>query len=146
MKKRVFNRVVLALVMAVALCSMVGSALAAGADNLAVAEKIISPRYEILKKFYMGLTISTSGKASCSAKANVSSSYTVVVTTELQQNDGGWRTIKSQLSDKGAWVQDTMSHYVSSGSTYRVLGTAYVYDSRGYCVETETAYSDIISY
>ena len=146
MKKHKFNRMALALIVVAMMCSVMGTVFAEGVDDAIAATETVSPRYVVLKSFFVDLSISTSGRATCSAEANVNSSYTVVITTELQQNDGGWHTIKSQVSNEGIRVNDNMIYYVCSGSDYRVFGTARVYDSKGNCIETVTVSSNVISY
>nr|WP_325214039.1 hypothetical protein [uncultured Oscillibacter sp.] len=139
MKKRVFNRVVFALVMVAALCSMIGSVFAAGTDDLMASAELVSPRYATIKRFSADLAISSSGQASCQVKADLYDSYTREVTMYLQDQSSGWQTVKSW---SGTGTICSGSCYVSSGNTYRVKGVLRVYNSVGRLVETATVYSD----
>lgn len=141
MKKRVFNRVVLAMVMVAALCSMIGSAFAASTDDLTSSGAIVSPRYAAVRSLHVTLSFSGS-QANCKAYATLYDNYTANTFMCLQKLDGGWQTIQEWSTDGSMCSK---KFYVSHG-TYRVEGTVNVYDSRGNYVETITDYSDTVSY
>ncbi len=79
-----------------------------------------------------GLTISTSGAATCGGRASVRSGYTVDLTVELKQ-DGS--TIKTWTSSGTSIVSAGGTYYVASGHSYVVTTTAAVYDSNDHLVE-----------
>ena len=139
MKKHVFSRMVLMLVVAAALCSVTGSAFAAGVDDFATSPAMVSPRYATIRKFFADLTISSSGQASCQVFDTLFGSYVGEVTMYLQDQSSGWQTVKS-WSSTGSVCSG--SYYVSSGDTYRVMGILRVYDSAGRLIETATTYSN----
>lgn len=145
MKKNVIKRMVLAFVLLAAICSTTSTALAVGTNYIESPTEMVSPRYTGLKSFFVDISIKE-GKAFCSVSASASPSYTVRVSFGLQQNNGGWCTLKNWSSEEGILVSTEKNCFVTSGSAYRVYGTVQVYDSKGNCVETETTYSKVILY
>ena len=95
MKKKVFNRVVLTLVMVATLCLMIGNAFAAGVDNPAVSVGIATPKYLTIKSLAANLSISSLGRASCKVETTLYSAYTAQITMYLQDRNSGWQTAKS---------------------------------------------------
>jgi len=91
-----------------------------------------------------GLSISSSGKSTCTGSVTPSSSsYTSKLTVGLQKSTGsGWSTIKTwTASGRGSAGADLVSYYYVSNGTYRVSSTAKIYNASGTLLETETAYS-----
>ena len=76
MKKYLFNRMVLMLLVVVALCSVTSSAFAAGADDFTASSEMVSPRYAGIKSLSAHLTISNLGFASCEVDADLYEAYT----------------------------------------------------------------------
>ncbi len=138
MKKHVFNRMVLMLVVVTTLCSMTSNVFAAGTDGLMASAELVPPRYATIKRFSADLTISNSGQASCLVKADLYGSYTREVTMYLQDQSSGWQTVKI-WSGSGSICSGT--YYVPKGDTYRVKAILHVYDSAGRLVESATTYS-----
>ena len=143
MKKYVFNRMVLMLVIVVALCSMTGNAFAAGTNDLADSAEMVSPRYATIREFFANLTISSSGKASCQVDADLYETYTGKITMYLINQSSGGQTVKSWSSNGAAC---NGSYYVSKGNTYQVKAVLRVYDSAGSLVESVPKYSNEVSF
>ena len=103
----------------------------------------INPRYVGISNISAGLTISTSGKATCVSSVMPDNRYTVTLTMELQQ-DG--RTIKSWYTPVGT-SQTVLekSYNVTSGHDYQVVATATV-KSGSSVINSYKAYSSIVSY
>ena len=139
MKKYLFNRMVLMLLVVVALCSVTSSAFAAGADDFTASSEMVSPRYAGIKSLSAHLTISNLGFASCEVDADLYEAYTGKIPMRLVNQSSGGQTVKS-WSSTGSVCSG--SYYVSSGDTYRVMGILRVYDSAGRLIETATTYSN----
>ena len=143
MKKHVFNRMVLMLVVVATLCSMTGSAFAAGADDFAASAEMVSPRYATIREFSENLAISSSGKASCQVDADLYETYTGKITMYLINQSSGGQTVKSWSSDGDIC---SGSYYVSKGNTYQVKAVLRVYDSAGRLVESVPKFSNQVSF
>lgn len=143
MKKHVFNRMVLMLVIVATLCSMTSSAFAAGTNDLADAAEMVSPRYAGIRELSADLTISSSGKAFCQVNAELYSAYTGKITMRLVNQSNGGQTVKSWSSD-GAVCSG--NYYVFKGNTYQVTAVLSVYDSEGRLVESVPKSSNIVSF
>ncbi|WP_300562085.1 hypothetical protein [uncultured Oscillibacter sp.] len=143
MKKYVFNRMVLMLIVVATLCSMTGSAFAAGADDFAASTEMVSPRYATIREFFANLTISSSGKASCQVDADLYETYTGKITMYLINQSSGGQTVKSWSSNGAAC---NGSYYVSKGNTYQVKAVLRVYDSAGRLVESVPKFSNQVSF
>ena len=139
MKKNVFNRMILMLVMVAALCSMPCSAFAADVNGFVASVGIVSPRYATIRSLSAELKISSSGQASCKVEVSLYGSYRGEVTMYLQDRNSGWQTVKS-WSGTGSGCNG--SYYVPEGDSYRVKGVLSVYDNEGNLIETATKYSD----
>ena len=143
MKKHVFNRMVLMLVVVATLCSMTGNAFAAGTNDLATSPEMVSPRYATIREFFANLTISGSGKASCQVNAELYGTYTGKITMYLINQSNGGQTVKSWSSDGDIC---SGSYYVSKGNTYQVKAVLRVYDSAGRLVESVPKFSNHVSF
>ena len=143
MKKHVFSRMVLMLVVVATLCSMTGSAFAAGADDFAASAEMVSPRYATIREFSANLAISSSGKASCQVDADLYETYTGKITMYLINQSSGGQTVKSWSSDGDIC---SGSYYVSKGNTYQVKAVLRVYDSAGRLVESVPKFSNQVSF
>nr|WP_325220997.1 hypothetical protein [uncultured Oscillibacter sp.] len=143
MKKYLFNRMVLMLLVVVALCSVTSSAFAAGADDFTASSEMVSPRYAGIKSLSAHLTISNLGFASCEVDADLYEAYTGKITMRLVNQSSGGQTVKSWSSD-GAVCSG--NYYVSKGNTYQVTAVLSVYDSEGRLVESVPKSSNIVSF
>lgn len=104
----------------------------------------ISPHYKFIHSLMADLTISTTGKATCTANAKTEPNYTVEIVCELRNSNGA--TLKS-WSDSNTWYASAGgSWYVKSGSQYQVVATATIYDADGNYVDSGTTYSRNVSY
>lgn len=139
MKKYLFNRMVLMLLVVVALCSVTSNAFAAGAGDFAASSEMVSPRYAGIKRFTADLTIESSGRASCQVIADLYETYTGKITMYLINQSSGGQTVKSWSSDGAAC---NGSYYVSKGNTYQVEAVLRVYDSAGRLVESVPKFSN----
>ena len=107
---------------------------------------VISARYAAIRSLTAGLTISSSGYASCQGTCTVQSEYDANVVLELQQKKGtSWTTIMD-WSDSGRRVSFDKGQFVSRGYDYRLKISADIYDSDGELVEDGTSYSTIESF
>ena len=90
---------------------------------------VISARYAAIRSLTAGLTISSSGYASCQGTCTVQSEYDAKVVLELQQKKGtSWTTIMD-WSDSGRRVSFDKGQFVSRGYDYRLKISADIYDS-----------------
>lgn len=96
-----------------------------------------------------GLSIDSSGRASCTGNVTLyNRSNTVALSVQLQRySSGGWSNVKSwSISAHGNTPAEIVnSYYVTSGK-YRVSCTAKVYNASGSLLETQTAYSATQTY
>ncbi len=122
MKKTIPSTILLFLL----LTALVGNLVVAYASD-------IMPLYTGVASLTSGLTISTTGKATCSGKVMLWDDYTADVTVELKR-DG--TTIKTWTSSGTDVVSAGGTYYVTSGHEYVVTTTATVYDSNGKIVES----------
>lgn len=109
------------------------------------ADDGISPYYTGTATISASLSISTSGKATCTGKIHLYSSYTATLTVKLQRYENGyWSTVKSWSTSDSTSL--SKSYYVTSGYSYRVVTSASVYNSSGKYVEGPSATSATKSY
>ena len=92
------------------------------------------------------LSISGSGKATCTSVCAARNGYTVDLTIELEQKSGNtWETIRT-WSEEGTKISFEKSIYVVSGYDYRLKASADVHNSNGTLIESPVAYSNEVSY
>lgn len=121
---------------------------AAGTQN-AGTQSVITPQFTYISILIPGLSIDSSGKATCSGMASAyDSSHTTKLTVELQKSTGsGWSTIKSwSATASGTYVADVYEDYYVVYGTYRVCATAEVYNASGILLERRSLYSDTVIY
>ncbi len=109
----------------------------------------IAPLFTHICILTPGLTINSSGKATCIGDVTIyNNSYSTVLTVQLQKSTGSsWSTIKT-WTNSGTGITGVLieeNHYVVRG-TYRVRATAKVYDTYGMLLETQSLYSAIVNY
>lgn len=105
----------------------------------------IAPCYTGTSFISTDLSISSTGKASCSGVISLYSNYTATLTMKLQQYNGSyWTTIQTWSTSDSKSL--SKSYYVSSGYSYRVVTSAKVYNSSGTYVETPSVTSATKSY
>ena len=121
------------------LCVLLSVALLASGMSVAAVD-IPTPYYDATASITAGLTISSSGLASCSGSIMLSSSgNSATLTMKLQQyTSSGWTTI-------GSWSTQTTrlykNQYVVHGYYYRVVCSANVYSSSGTYIESPSVKS-----
>lgn len=93
----------------------------------------VTPRYTGIASITSGLTISSTGKATCNGNSIIWDDYTADIAVELKQ-DG--TTIKTWTSSGSEIVSAGGTYYVKSGHTYVVTTTVTVYDSTGNVLDT----------
>ncbi len=121
---------------------------APGTQN-AGTQGVITPLFTYISILIPGLSIDSSGKATCSGMASAyDSSHTTKLTVELQKSTGsGWSTIKSwSATAPGPYVADVYEDYYVVHGTYRVCATAEVYNASGILLERKSVYSDTVIY
>ena len=122
MKKRIRTVIPAFLIVSI----LVGNLLAAQASG-------VMPRYKGIANFSSGLTISSTGKATCEGTAMMWDDYTANVTVELMQ-DG--TTIQTWTASGSEVISAGGIYYVKSGHTYWVTTTVTVYTADGKFVES----------
>ena len=131
------------LVLMTVLCSAPALA-AGGAENTGI-QSAITPRFTSISLLNAGLSINSSGKATCIGHGSAyDSSHTTRLTVQLQKSTGnGWNAIKSwSASSTGTSVAGIEEGYYIIHGTYRVCATAKVYNASGNLLESKSAYSD----
>lgn len=93
----------------------------------------VTPRYIGIASITSRLTISDTGKASCSGKAMLWDDYSADITVELKR-DGV--TIKTWTSSGSVMASASGTYYVTSGHTYIVTTYVTVYTADGRFVES----------
>lgn len=119
-----------------------------GVKNVKTQE-LIAPQFTYISLLSPGLSINSSGKATCIGLASAyDSSHTTELTVELQKSSGsGWSTIKSwSASSTGASIAVVEENYYVVRGTYRVCATAKVCNTSGNLLETQSLYSDTSTY
>lgn len=111
------------------------------------AQGEISPLFTYISFMNAGLSIDSSGLATCLGNVILyNSSNSTTLTVQLQKSTGsGWKTIKTWTTSAISYADIEGYYFVASG-TYRVCTTAQVYNSSGYLVETESIYSPTKTY
>ena len=107
------------------------------------ASKSETLRYTGVSSITAGLTISSTGCASCSGSASTYTGYSVDLTMKLQR-DG--ITIKTWSTSGENFVPLSKSYYVTSGHYYQVVTSVDVYNSKGSYVATYSCTSSVKSY
>ncbi|OCN01401.1 hypothetical protein A7X67_02025 [Clostridium sp. W14A] len=109
----------------------------------------IHVNFVTIRLLQSGLTVDSSGKASCTGKATLySSSDSAQLSVQLQKySNGSWSTVKtwSKVVQGNTPTNIVNSYYVVNG-TYRVSCTIKVYNASGALLETQTAYSSTKTY
>ena len=134
--KKTFRRVL-------ALVSAISILLSAAVVSYATQPPAVEPRLTGISSLSAGLSISSTGLATCVGRVHNNGDYDVTMTIALQQ-DG--ETIKS-------WTVDTVKglnnipkyHYVMSGHDYQVVVTAII-KSGSIIVNAHGASSTVVSY
>lgn len=142
-RRSFIRNAILVLSLIMALCIMATSA------SAAIAEQGIQPYYANMSQFTAMLNISTTGKATGSGQICLSGSAAAGnLTLELQQYTGSnWMTIKNWNSTTGSVrISQVEVWYVMPGYDYRILATAEIFNSTGVLIETQTRYSETVSY
>lgn len=119
-----------------------------GAENT-VKQGVITPRFTYISLLNAGLSINSSGKATCIGHGSAyDSSHTTRLTVQLQKSTGsGWSAVKSwSASSTGQSVAGLEKDYYVAHGTYRVCSTAKVYNASGNLLESKSAYSDTTTY
>ncbi|MDD4566180.1 MAG: hypothetical protein PHE79_11990 [Eubacteriales bacterium] len=117
-----------------------------GTQNAGI-QGVVTPQFTYIAVLIPGLSIDSSGKATCSGMASAyNSSHTINLTVELQKS-GDWSTIKSwSATAPGPHIADVYEDYYVVRGTYRVCATAKVYNASGTLLESQSLYSDTVVY
>ena len=119
-----------------------------GIEN-AGTQGVITPQFTYISFLIPGLSINSSGKASCSGMTSTyNSSHTTKLTIELQKSSAsGWGTIKSwSATGPGPNTIDIYKEYYVAHGTYRVCATAKVYNAYGTLLESQSVCSSTVIY
>lgn len=126
-----------------ALVSAVGILLSATVLASAAQPPVAEPMYTGISSLSAGLSISSTGQATCVGRVYNDGDYDVTLTIALQQ-DGS--TIKSWTVDTNVGLNNISKyHYVASGYDYQVVVTAVV-KSGSIIVNAYGASSTVVSY
>lgn len=132
---------------AIAMClSLQLGALPVSAALPSTDGSIVSPSNIVIISTVNDLILKSGGIFECFGSTTVQGGYTAYVKVELQQNDGGWDTIKTWSNKGGTNAYIDQNYAVMSGYSYRLKLTHKSYDSNDNLIETITKYSDIIYY
>jgi len=94
-----------------------------------------------------GLSITSSGYATCTGSLTHSGSSGKVQVTLQRYQNSAWTAIKSWSDSRtGAICGVTGNYYITKGYSYRVKVSVYVYNSSGSLLESDTVYSSTKSY
>ncbi|MDD2300010.1 MAG: hypothetical protein PHU69_10270 [Fermentimonas sp.] len=110
---------------------------------------VITPQFTYISLLSPGLSINSSGKATCTGLASAyDSSHTTRLTVELQKStSSGWSTIKSwSASATGVSIAAVEENYYVVYGTYRVCATAKIYNASGTLLESKSLYSNTVTY
>ena len=132
-----------------AIFSFVPGYTAAKAIQDAGPQSVIKPQYTYISLLNTGLSINSSGKATCGGLASAyNASHTTKLTVELQKSGtSGWSTIKSwSASATGTSLARVEKDYYVVHGTYRVCANAKVYNASGTLLENKSLYSDTVIY
>ena len=122
---------------------------AVNGNGSAWAQGVVTPRFTYISLLNGGLSINSSGRATCIGHASAyDSSHTTRLAVQLQKStESGWSTIESwSASSTGQSVAGVEEDYYVTHGTYRVCATAKVYNAAGNLQETKSAYSDMVTY
>ena len=127
------------------ICFLVVSAMLAS-GMVAMASDVPTPYYDSTASISAGLSISSSGLASCSGRIRLSeSSCYANLTLQLQKyTSNGWSPVYTWTQSNATSISG--SRYVTSGYNYRVICSANVYTSSGTYVESPSATSSTVYY
>ena len=131
-----------------ALCMSFGNALAFDTESIWVSADENVTRFEQIGFMSPGLTISSSGYATCSCTVSLNPGYNVRTTTTLYKLvNGRWDDVHSWTHSGSGIVGVNVDDgwWVTSG-TFMVEITAYVTDSSGHHIETATARSRSVTH
>ncbi|WP_347487747.1 hypothetical protein [Desulfoscipio sp. XC116] len=112
-------------------------------------QELITPQFTYISLLSPGLSINSSGKATCMGLASAyNSSHTTKLTVKLQKSTGsGWSTIKTwSASATGVSIADIEEDYYVARGTYQVCATAKVYNASGNLLETQSLHSATSTY
>ena len=107
-------------------------------------EITISPRYSNIAVINAQLSInSNTGVATCRANSGFTGASSQKLTCTLQRKSGSsWVTVKSWSTTSTASALLTKYYAVTSGHTYRLRVTCYVYNSSGTVIEVGSCNSN----
>jgi len=106
-----------------------------------------SARFNTLIGCDNSLTLNSGGRLGCYGGTEVQYGYKADVKVELQQYNGGWRTIKTWTSPISSSYASVYSDwYVNSGYQYRLQVTHRALNSSNSVVETFVSYSRTVFY
>lgn len=136
MKKHATKRC-LSVLLSVIIVYSCSFAFAADATSLSDATNPVTVQWANVDCIAAGLSISTSGKATCAFNIELSNSTdTATVYMYLQRlDDGNWTNVSSWAKTGSGDFSGSNYCYVASGYYYRNHVAAYVYDSSGNFVE-----------
>lgn len=80
----------------------------------------------------------------CQGSTNTRPGYMATVTVELQQNNGGWTTIKTWYDSASEYAAISDEYDVDTGYSYQLKVTHRSYKG-GTLIDSETKYSRIVS-
>ena len=141
MKKKMSTRII-SLILVVVMLVPLTMAFAKSADN---ETQIMPLRYTAITTLYANLTISSTGLATCTGRAEIADGYTGYMTVSLKKTDG---SLVKAWNANGTRSMNLKEYWqVASGNSYYVSVYVAVYDSsNGHFVEGATATSNIASY
>lgn len=107
---------------------------------------IVSPLYAIITRMDQDLTLLSGGIMQCEGYTKVNSAYSAKTIVELQQNNGGWKTIKTWVKTGGTAAEIDETQAVAKGYDYRLLVTHSAYNANGTLAEIKQLPSNTVPY
>lgn len=124
-------------------------AYAVDGTSISGTKGVISPQFTYISLLSPGLSINSSGKATCIGNVTLyNNSYSTNLTVQLQKStSSGWTTIQTWTSSgTGIAGTEMVEYYYVVSGTYRVCATSRVYNSSGSLIETQSLYSATVTY
>lgn len=119
---------------------------AAAAPLSPSAGGIVSPLYAIITSMDQELNLLSGGVMSCYGGTTVTAFYSAKTIVELQQNNGGWKTIKTWVKTGGTSAEIDETQAVVKGYDYRLLVTHSAYNANGTLAEIKQLPSNTVPY
>ena len=110
------------------------------------AGEIVSPLYVAITTMSQDLTLLSGGIMQCKGNTLTVAPYSAKTVVELQQDNGGWKTIKTWTKTGGNFATIKETQAVVKGYDYRLLVTHSAYNANGTLAEIKQQPSNTVPY